>query len=468
MAFFLKGCFMNEIFMKEKPVFPLLMSMALPMVISMLVNSLYNIVDSFFVARISEDAMTALSLVYPIQNLINAIAIGFGVGINALISFFLGAGQRDKANTAAMNGMFFAVIHGVILMAVSILILPRFLAFYTTDADVIAMGVLYGRIAFSFSVIIMIGLVFEKIFQAVGRMKVTMLCLMCGCLTNIILDPMLIFGIGFFPEMGIAGAGLATGGGQVVNLAMYLVFWKVQSAPVDMKRQYLHPGQKEITGRLYAVGIPAALNLALPSLLISALNGILAAYSQTYVLVLGIYYKLQTFLYLPANGFVQGLRPLVGYNFGAGERTRVRKLFRLTLGMCAILMAAGTVICLIASKGLVGLYTTNPETIAVGTIAFRIICIGFVASAVSVTCTGALEGLGKGVQSLIISLFRYVLIILPIAFLLCRLLGPERVWNAFWITEFVTALIAICVYRWTVNRAAWPQRDADPGEPTRS
>ncbi len=449
----------DETFMKEKPIFPLLMSMALPMVISMLVNSLYNIVDSFFVARISEDAMTALSLVYPLQNLINAVAIGFGVGITALISFFLGAGERDKANTTAMNGMFFAVIHGVILMVICILILPRFLGAYTTDETVIAMGVLYGRIAFSFSVIIMIGLVFEKIFQGVGRMKVTMLCLMCGCLANIIMDPMLIFGIGFFPEMGIAGAGLATGAGQIVNLVMYIVFWKVQSAPVQLKWKYLHPGQKEITGRLYAIGIPAALNLALPSVLISALNGILAAYSQTYVLVLGIYYKLQTFLYLPANGFVQGLRPLVGYNFGAGERERVRKLFRTTLGMCAILMAAGTVICLVAAKGLVGLYTTNPETIAVGTVAFRIICIGFIASAVSVTCTGALEGLGKGVPSLIISLCRYVVVILPVAFILCRVFGPDRVWNAFWIAEFITAAIAILVYRRTVNHAAWPQRE---------
>ncbi|MCC8141263.1 MAG: MATE family efflux transporter [Lachnospiraceae bacterium] len=451
----------NETFMKEKPIFPLLMSMALPMVVSMLVNSLYNIVDSFFVARISEDAMTALSLVYPLQNLINAIAIGFGIGITALISYFLGAKEPDKANTAAANGMFFAVIHGVILMVITILILPRFMAAYTSDTAVIAMGVLYGRIAFSFSVIIMIGLVCEKIFQGVGRMKVSMLCLMCGCLTNIVMDPLLIFGVGVFPEMGIAGAGLATGFGQVVNLIMYIIFFKTISIPVKLRRKYLAPGQKEISLRLYAIGIPAALNLALPSVLISALNAILAAYSQSFVVVLGIYYRLQTFLYLPANGFVQGLRPLVGYNFGAGERERVRKLYLLTLGMCALIMAAGTVICLIAAQGLVGLYSTNPETIAIGTKAFRIICAGFIVSAVSVTSTGALEGLGKGIQSLIIAACRYVVIILPIAWMLCRFLGPERVWNAFWITEFITAAIAVLVYRRTVNHADWPLRDEE-------
>ncbi len=451
----------NETFMKEKPIFPLLMSMALPMVVSMLVNSLYNIVDSFFVARISEEAMTALSLVYPLQNLINAIAIGFGIGITALISYFLGAKEPDKANTTAANGMFFAVIHGVILMAITILILPRFMAAYTSDTAVIAMGVLYGRIAFSFSVIIMIGLVCEKIFQGVGRMKVSMLCLMCGCLTNIVMDPLLIFGVGVFPEMGIAGAGLATGFGQVVNLVMYIIFFKTISIPVRLKRKYLALGQKEISLRLYAIGIPAALNLALPSVLISALNAILAAYSQSFVVVLGIYYRLQTFLYLPANGFVQGLRPLVGYNFGAGERERVRKLYLLTLGMCALIMAAGTVICLIAAQGLVGLYSTNPETIAIGTKAFRIICAGFIVSAVSVTSTGALEGLGKGIQSLIIAACRYVVIILPIAWMLCRFLGPERVWNAFWITEFITAAIAVLVYRRTANHADWPLRDEE-------
>ncbi len=449
---------MNETFMKEKPVFPLLMSMALPMVISMVVNSLYNIVDSFFVARISEEAMTALSLIYPLQNLVNAIAIGFGVGITAVISFFMGKGENEKANTAAANGLFFAVIHGIILMVVCILILPRFFGAYTSDETVLWMGLRYGRIVFMFAVINMMGLAFEKIFQSVGRMKVTMVCLMCGCLANIVLDPLMIFGIGFFPEMGITGAAIATGLGQVTAFVMYLIFFKACPIPVKLKRQYLKPGQKEISLRLYAVGMPAALNLALPSVLISALNGILAAYSQSYVLALGVYYRLQTFLYLPANGFVQGMRPLVGYNFGAGERERVGQIYRWTLAMNAIIMAAGTVICLAAAPQLIRLFTDNPATIEVGTLAFRIICIGFIVSAVSVTSTGALEGLGKGVQSLLISVCRYVVVILPAAFILVRFFGPDRVWNAFWIAEFITAAIAVIVYRRTLKRAEWPQK----------
>ena len=214
---------MNDTFMKEKPIFPLLTSMALPMVVSMLVNALYNIVDSLFVARISEEAMTALSLVYPVQNLINAIAIGFSIGIAALISLHLGAGNKEKADMAATHGMVLSLIHGVVISIVCTAIMPRFLRSFTSDETVIAMGVTYSRVAFMFAVVIMAAMSFEKIFQAVGRMNITMIGLMGGSVCNIILDPLLIFGIGPFPKMGIAGAALATGIGQMVPLIFYLI-----------------------------------------------------------------------------------------------------------------------------------------------------------------------------------------------------------------------------------------------------
>lgn len=209
---------MNEDFMKEKPILPLLTTMALPMVISMLVNSLYNIIDSLFVAKISEDAMTALSLVYPVQNFINAVAIGFGVGINALISFHLGAKRREKANIAATHGFFFSILHGVILTIGSIALIPTFLSRFTTDSNVLKSGVEYANIVIVFSIIIMMNLTFEKVFQSVGRMNVSMIGLMLGCIANIILDPLLIFGIGIFPKMGMRGAALATGIGQLLTL----------------------------------------------------------------------------------------------------------------------------------------------------------------------------------------------------------------------------------------------------------
>ena len=434
--------------MKERPILPLLASMALPMVLSMLVNSLYNIVDSFFVAQISEDAMTALSLVYPVQNFINAAAIGFGVGINAVISIRLGAGDHRQADTAATHGMVLSALHGLLLMAASIAVMPVFLAQFTSDADIIQMGLQYSNIAFSFSAVIMLDLSFEKLFQAVGRMKITMAALLAGCISNIILDPLMIFGLGPFPALGIAGAALATGIGQVLTLAVYLAAYRLFPIPVRLRRDCLKPDWA-LDGSLYAVGIPAILNLALPSLLISVLNSLLSAYSQSYVAILGIYYKLQTFLYLPASGVVQGMRPLIGYNYGAKEHGRVQALYNATLCASGVIMAFGTVVCLLWAEPLIGLFADQPATIQAGGHALHIISAGFLVSAVSVTSSGALEGLGKGAQSLVISLCRYVVVILPAAFLLCRTLGPDGVWHAFWITEVVTAGAAFWVYRRT-------------------
>lgn len=441
---------MDESFMKKRAVFPLIMSMSLPMVISMLVSALYNIVDSIFVAQISDDAMTALSLIFPVQNLINAVAIGFGVGINAVIAFHLGAEDKASADTAATQGFLLSAIHGVCIGVGSVCAMPAFLRMFTTDNDVIDLGIQYSKIAFSFSLVIMVSLFFEKIFQSVGRMKSTMMSLLCGCIMNIVLDPLLIFGIGVFPELGIRGAALATGISQVFTLAVYVVVYIARPLPVCISRQYL-AFDKRICFRLYAVGIPAALNLALPSLLVSCLNALLALYSQGYVVILGVYYKLQTFLYLPSNGIVQGIRPIIGYNFGAREYQRVKKIYAITLCMSSVIMAMGTVICLVGSKGLMGLFIDDPETVMAGQTALRIISAGFIVSAVSVTSSGALEGLGKGTQSLIISLCRYIMIIIPTAFVLCRSFGPVGVWNAFWITEAVTAVIAYFVYQKSVK-----------------
>lgn len=324
--------------------------------------------------------------------------------------------------------------------------MPHFLRFFTPDVSVINLGLRYSNIVFAFSVIITLNLSFEKIFQALGKMKVTMIALMCGCLTNIILDPVMIFGLGAFPEMGIEGAALATGIGQVVNLAIYLVIYKAHPLSVRITGKYLKP-DKGIDLRLYSIGIPAVLNLALPSLLISVLNSLLAAFSQSYVVILGIYYKLQTFLYLPASGIVQGMRPVIGYNYGAGEYRRVRKIYLVTLAMSSVIMIAGTVICLAVPGQLIGLFTASEATVQAGRTALRIISAGFLVSAVSVTSSGALEGLGKGTASLVISLCRYVLIILPAAFILSRILGASGVWHAFWIAEAVTAVVSFMISR---------------------
>lgn len=432
--------------MKDRPILPLVLSMSLPMVLSMTVASLYNIVDSYYVARISEDAMTALSLVYPIQNLINAVTIGFSIGANAVISYHLGAQNQERANAAAAQSLLWNGLHGLVLTLVCIAVMPVFLSLFTQSAAVIDLGVRYSRVAFAFSVFVGVSMSMEKIFQAAGRMVMTMVCMLAGCVCNIVLDPVLIFGYGPFPEMGIEGAALATGIGQVLSLALYFVCNAIRPLPLRLlPSKTMWDGA--IARKMYAIGIPATLNLALPSLLISCLNVILAAFSQVYVLVLGVYYKLQTFLYLPANGIVQGMRPIIGYNFGAKEYGRVAKIYRVALLLSAAIMAVGTALCWAIPDQLIGLFSENAETIAAGSTALRLISIGFVVSSLSVISSGALEGLGMGGPSLAISLLRYVALILPLAFVLSRIFGASGVWHAFWVTEFLTAGVSYALYR---------------------
>ncbi len=437
---------MEQTFMKERKILPLVLSMSLPMVISMAVNSLYNIVDSYYVAQINENAMTSLSLVYPIQNLISSIGVGFSIAMNAVIAFHLGAQEKEKASEAATQGMVLSFLHGILLTIFCLSVIPHFLRMFTQDEQIIEMGMEYSTIVFSFSIAVTVGIAFEKIFQAVGMMNISMISMALGCIINIILDPIFIFGFGPIPAMGIRGAAIATGIGQTLPVFIYLFFYIILSIPVRIERKRIKL-EKDLVIRLYSIGIPAALNMALPSVLISALNGILSAYSQVYVLVLGVYYKLQTFLYLPANGIIQGIRPLVGYNYGAKEYGRVQKIYRTALTLACMIMIVGTALCWLFPSNLIGLFTENADTVKIGVTALHIISVGFVVSAVSVVSSGALEGLGKGVPSLFISLSRYIIVIIPLAFCFSRVLSAVGVWWAFPVAEAITAFFAYIVYR---------------------
>lgn len=444
---------MEQTFMRKKNILPLVISMSLPMVVSMAVNSLYNIIDSYFVAKISENAITALALVYPVQNLVNAIAIGFGVGMNACIAFYLGADNQDQADKTATQGILLSFIHGALLTLICIIGMPLFLKNFSSNTEITNLSLLYANRVFLFAPVISVGLSFEKIFQAAGRMHYSMISMIFGCVTNIILDPLMILGIGIFPALGIAGAAYATGISQCVTLIIYLMLYIFRSTPVKISPHHLSL-DKMVLKKLYSIGISAALNLALPSLLISILNSILSSFSEKYVLVLGVYYKLQTFIYLTANGIIQGIRPLMGYNFGARLYERVKKIFRVSLIMNMGIMLIGMILSWIIPGVLMGLFTTSTETIKIGITALHIISLGFIVSAVSITCSGALEGLGKGYQSLLISLLRYVVIIIPMAYLFSQFMGADGVWYAFSFTEFITAACAILIYRIAVRYPA--------------
>ena len=436
---------MDQTFMKEKKVMPLVLSMSYPMAVSMAVNALYNIVDSFFVAKMSSSAMTALSLLFPVQNFVHAAAVGFGIGINAVVAFYMGAGKTDEADRAASSGTVLSILHGLVLMVVCIAVMPWFMSMFSSDAQTIEYGIAYTGVLFLFAPMDCTAMALEKIFQSTGRMKSTMFCLATGCIINIILDPLMIFGIGPFPEMGIKGAALATGIGQTLPVLIYFMMYRLDPLPVKFRLKYWKP-EVYMMKKLYSVGNAAALNIALPSVQVSVLNGILASYSPGYVFVLGVYYKLQTFLYLSANGVVQGIRPLVGYNYGAGEHSRVKEIVRTSTVLVAAIMVAGTIVCQLMAGELMGIYTGDAQIIALGAPALRIISAGFIISSVSVVLSGALEGLSKGNASLVISLIRYIVFILPAAFLLSRVFGAVGVWHAFWITEIVAAVISYIVY----------------------
>ena len=378
---------MDQSFMKTRRIFPLLMSMALPNMLSMLINSLYNIVDSLFVAQISEEAMSAISIVFPIQNLSLAVAVGMGIGTNALIAMLMGRGEEKKAGAAGTMGLLLFLLHGLFFTVFCIAILPGFLKLYTLDPEILSMGLQYGRGVFLFTTVQHLYIGVEKIYQSLGRMKTTMFCMSFGCIVNILLDPILIFGLGPIPALGISGAAYATGIGMILELILYYILYKTVPIPLKFSCKNLR-SERGLPGKIYSVGIPASLNMALPSLLISALNSILIEFSEIYLVVLGAYYKLQTFVYMPANGLIQGVRPLVGYNFGAGEYHRVKKIYHLALALTAAMMAAGMAVCLAVPEGLIAMFADSPETIREGAAALRIISLGFLASGVSITACG--------------------------------------------------------------------------------
>lgn len=435
--------------MKEKKVLPLVLTMSYPMAISMAVNALYNIVDSFFVAQLDVKAMTALSLLFPVQNLSHSAAVGFAIGINATVAFYLGQKNGELADRAVSSGTMLSVIHGFMLAAVCIAVMPWFLSMFTDDAAITNYGIEYSQYVFLFAPMDCMFLTCEKIFQSTGRMKTTMFCLAAGCITNIILDPLVIFGIGPFPQLGIRGAAIATGIGQSLPVLIYIALYVLKPLPVRFRLKYCRP-ELYIIKRLYSIGNAATLNLALPSVQISVLNAILSSFSSGYVFALGVYYKLQTFLYLSANGVVQGIRPLVGYNYGAGRNDRVREIVKIATITIACIMLAGTAVCLLMPGRLIGIFTSDAEIVSIGASAIRIISAGFIISSVPVILSGALEGLGKGTASLMISLIRYIIVILPLAFLLSRVSGACGVWHAFWLTEIIAAAVSYLIYRVTV------------------
>ena len=329
--------------MGTKPVFPLLMGMAIPPIISMLIQSLYNVVDSVFVARLSQDALTAVSLAYPLQNLVLAVAVGYGVGANAFIARSLGEGNRQAVDRAAGMGLVFTGLHSLVFLLVGLFGAAPFLRLFNQDAGVLAMSESYTRIVICLAFGSLFHIYIEKLFQAVGNMVVPMILQGVGAIVNIALDPVLIFGLLGLPALGVTGAAIATIIGQMTACTLAVIYFIRTDTGIHIRLSGLRP-QAAIAKKIYAVGVPSCMMAAMPSLLVGALNALLATLHSQAVAVFGIYFKLQTFVYMPANGLVQGMRPIVSYNYGAGKAQRMRATLKDSLLVTAGIMALGTVL----------------------------------------------------------------------------------------------------------------------------
>ena len=433
--------------------------LAIPMILQNAITNLVSFLDNIMVGQLGTEQMSGVAIVNQLIFVYNLAIFG---AVSAASIF--GAQYFGKGNHKGHMYSFRFKLYATLLVTGGAILLfltkgSALISLYLTDTVGNGATDLALQYGLEYLAIMMVGLIPFAVNQSyatnikeTGQTLIPMLASFVAVGTNAILDYLMIFGIGPFPRMEIAGAALATGIGQVITLLVYIIYYVLDPLPVKLRRTYLRP-EGEICGKTYGIGIPATLNMALPSLLISALNGILAAYSGAYVLVLGVYYKLQTFIYLPSNGIIQGIRPLIGYNYGAGERKRVEQIYRLTLELTAGIMAIGTALCWLIPGGLIGLFTENPETVTIGITALHIISLGFILSAVSVTSSGALEALGQGMASLVISVMRYVAVIIPAAFVLSRLIGVNGVWWAFVCTESVTAMVAYVLYRKVWKRA---------------
>lgn len=436
----------TENVMGTKKITPLLLSMSIPPMISMMIQALYNIVDSIFVARLSPDALTAVSLAFPLQNLVLAVAVGFGVGLNACIARRLGAKNQKATDEAATHGFIFTAIHALIFVFIGLFFTKPFIRMFTNNEEIFNMACSYSYIVITCAFGSLFHLFVEKIFQATGDMLIPMLVQGLGAIINIILDPILIFGLFGFPKLGVAGAAIATVTAQIIACLTSFILFFYKNNGVHVKFKNFKFNMQTIKS-LYSVAIPSSIMIALPSALVGILNGILVGLSDFGVGVFGAYYKLQTFIYMPASGVIQGMRPIISFNYGAKNYKRMKETVKSALKITVTIMFFGTLLFLAVPTQIMSLFNNEPEILKTGSAALRIISLGFIVSSIAVVLSGAFEALGKGMDSLIVSSIRLLLVIPPLAFILSRFMGIYGVWASFPIAEILASIVAIYLYK---------------------
>lgn len=431
--------------MAVRPVFPLLMSMAIPPMISMLIQSLYNIVDSMFVAKIGEDALTAVSLAFPVQTLIVACSVGIGVGVNSYISRSLGREDQEGADSAVAHGLLMAAFVAVLFIIAGQFLLEPFFRLFSDDPAILADAITYTNICLTFCAGSFIHICIEKVFQSTGSMIFPMLLQALGAITNIILDPIMIFGLFGFPAMGVKGAAVATVIGQHTAMLASLLVFLLGKFAVRLDLRNFHFSWKMIRD-IASIAIPNSCMNALGSVLVMGLNSILIGFSNTAVSLFGIYYKLQTFVFMPASGLTQGAMPIMGFSYGAGNGKRLQHILSISLRVCFVIMAVGCVLFMAAPEWLLGLFDASEEMLAIGVPALRIISVSFLPATIGFILPAMFQSMGQGGYSLIVFLLRQLVITLPAAAILSGPFGLTGIWASFILAESIAAGAALLFY----------------------
>ncbi len=437
------------------PIPKLLITMSLPMIISMLVQALYNVVDSIFVAQLNENALTAVSLAFPVQNLMIAVATGTGVGINALLSKSLGERQYDTANKIARNGILLGVLSSLVFAILGVFGSRFFFEVQTKDAQIIEYGTQYMSVITIASVGVFLQVTFERLMQSTGKTIFNMIIQGTGAIINIILDPIFIFGWFGLPKMGVTGAAVATVVGQIVAAMLGVFFnWKYNKE-IHVTFRGFKPCGKTI-GNIYKIGVPSIIMQSIGSITTFGMNNILLMFSSTAATVFGVYFKLQSFIFMPVFGLTNGIIPIVAFNYGARNKKRIYQTIKLGAAIAVGFMFIGVVIFQTIPMTLLGFFEASEHMLEIGVPALRTISLSFIFAGFCIVSSSVFQALGNGVYSMIMSFARQIIVILPVAFIFARVFGLSMVWFSYPIAEVVSVVLCIIMLKRIIDHKVKP------------
>lgn len=418
----------------------LLFQVSFPIVVSMFIQSMYNLVDSFYIGKINEDAFTAISIAFPIQNIMIGIAVGTGVGMNSLISRYLGEKNYEKSNRTAETGLALAIIYGIILLILSRFLPRPFLSAQTTDENIIAYGIEYLQIVMGFSMGVFIQIFLERTLQSTGRSIFTMLTQLIGAVLNIILDPIFIFGYFGIPAMGVKGAAIATVMGQIIGALFGCFFEYKFNEEITIKKPVL---DLDIVKGIYVVGVPSMITITIQSFTIYVLNKMLSAISTSAIAALGAYFKVQSFVFMPIFGVNNGLVPIVAYNYGAKNKERIIKAIKLAFITVTFMMIFVSAIIMIFPREILGIFSAGDKMLEIGIPMLRICALSYIFAGISIVGTAVFQAFGNGILTLFDSILRQIIVLLPVAYIAVKFFTVNEIWWGYVIAEFASTLFVI-------------------------